>query len=151
MGQFTARENQALTQLISDCVTYGFSEKESLAYIKARLGKDISAVAYYRRKKQIDSGEYASDFLNYFTKVGFVTKHKQILDVVEMVQQDTIRDYLIEQNKPHGLKNKDQIQRLRYEIRENSKLLQELSLGTPIIARIKAKIDRVDEMLQPSQ
>ena len=67
-----------------------------------------------------------------------------------MVQKDTIRDYLIEQNKPHELKNIDQIQRLRYDIRENAKLIQDLSLGTPIIAQIKAKIDHV-EMLQPSQ
>ena len=58
-----------------------------------------------------------------------------------MVQKDTIRDYLIEQNKqPAERRNLDLIQKLRYEIRENAKL-QELSLGKPVIAQIKAKLE----------
>ena len=60
-----------------------------------------------------------------------------------MIQKDTIRDYLVEQNRIGEDKNKYDIRQLRYEIRENAKLLQELSLGTPIIAQIKAKIDQL--------
>jgi len=146
-GSFKANENEIITALVADTVNYGLSEKEALAYIKARLGKEISAETYYRRKKIVDSGDYASDWLNYFSKIGFVVKHKEIIDVVEMVQKDTIRDYLIEQSKSFELKNKNEIARLRYEIRENAKLIQELSLGTPIIAQIKAKINNV-EVLQ---
>ena len=147
MGSFKANENEIINSLVSDCVNYGFSEKEALSYIKTRLGgKEISAETYYRRKKNIDSGNYANEWLNYFTKVGFVVKHKQIIDVVEMVQKDTIRDNLIlQQNKQ--IKDPEEIRRLRYDIRENAKLIQELSLGTPIIAQIKAKIDHV-EVLQ---
>lgn len=147
MGSFKANENEIINPLVSDCVNYGFSEKEALSYIKTRLGgKEISAETYYRRKKNIDSGNYANEWLNYFTKVGFVVKHKQIIDVVEMVQKDTIRDYLIlQQNKQ--IKEPEEIRRLRYDIRENAKLIQELSLGTPIIAQLKAKIDHV-EVLQ---
>ncbi len=145
-GSFTNKENEILNPLVSDCINYGLSEKESLSYIKARLGKEISADAYYRRKKQVDSGKYAKEWLSYFSKVGFVVKHKQIIDVIEMVQKDTIRDYLILQNSTNN-KDPEEIRRLRYEIRENAKLLQELSLGTPIIAQIKAKIENV-EMLQ---
>ncbi len=63
-----------------------------------------------------------------------------------MVQNDTIRDYL-EQNKPTHVKNQELIMKLRYEIRENVKLLQELSLGTPVIAQIKAKLEHA-ELLQ---
>ena len=132
--------------LVADCVTYSFSEKEALTYIKTRLGREISADAYYRRKKQVDSGDYAKEWLSYFTKIGFVVKHKQILDVIEMIQKDTIRDYLIEQNRGIN-RNPNEIRQLRYDIRENSKLIQELSLGTPIVAQIKAKIENV-EMLQ---
>jgi hypothetical protein len=145
-GSFTNKENEILTALVADCINYGFSEKESLSYIKARLGgKEISAETYYRRKKQIDSGNYANEWLSYFSRIRFVVKHKQIIDVIEMVQKDTIRDYLIEQNKPY--KNAEEIRRLRFDIRENAKLLQELSLGTPIIAQIKARVDHV-EVLQ---
>jgi hypothetical protein len=70
--------------------------------------------------------------------------------VIEGLQQDTLKDYLIEQSKPFEIRNKYEIAKLRYEIRENAKLLQELSLGTPIIAQIKAKIENA-QMLQSSQ
>jgi hypothetical protein len=147
LGNFSNKENEVLTALVADTINFGLSEKEALSYIKARLGRQISADAYYRRKKQIDSGNYASEWLNYFTKVGFVVKHKEIIDVIEMVQQDTLKDYLNEQSKPFEIRNKNEVSKLRYEIRENAKLLQELSLGTPVIAQIKAKINNV-EVLQ---
>lgn len=71
--------------LVADCVNYGFSEKEALAYIKARLGRKISTDAYYLRKKQVDSGDYAQQWLSYFNKVGFVIKHQEIINIIEMV------------------------------------------------------------------
>ncbi len=134
--------------LVADCVNYGFSEKEALSYIKARLGKEISTDAYYSRKRQVDSGEYANQWMSYFSRVGFVVKHQQIIEVVEMVQKDTIRDYLIEQNREN--RNLELIQKLRYDIRENAKLLQELSLGTPVIAQIKAKLEHA-QVVQSSK
>ena len=63
---------------------------------------------------------------------------------------EQLKNYLIENSRFYEIKNKNEISKLRYEIRENCKLLQELSLGTPIIAQIKAKIDHV-EVLQSSQ
>ena len=71
MGSFTNKENEVLIALISDTINYGLSEKEALTYIKTRLGREISADAYYRRKKSINSGEYANEWINYFSKVGF--------------------------------------------------------------------------------
>jgi hypothetical protein len=147
LGNFSNKENEVLTALVADTINFGLSEKEALSYIKARLGRQISADAYYRRKKMVDSGNYASEWLNYFTKIGFVVKHKEIIDVIEMVQHDTLKDYLNEQSKPFEIRNKNEIAKLRYEIRENAKLLQELSLGTPVIAQIKAKLNNV-EVLQ---
>lgn len=142
MGSFTISEKEILIALMADCINYGFTEKEALSYIKSRIGKEISKDAHYRRKKIVDSSSYAYDYLSYFTSVGFVVKHMQIIEVVEMIQKDTIRDYLVEKDKPEQMKNKNEIRHLRFEIRENAKLLQELSLGSPIIAQIKAKIDQ---------
>ena len=137
MGSFKARENDILKALVADCVNYGFSEKEALSYIKARFGgREISADAYYKRKKLIDSGNYAKEWINYFSKIGFVIKHKQIIEVIENIQQDTLNDYLIGQTKPYEIRKKNEIRQLRVEIRENAKILQELYLGTPIIAQV---------------
>ena len=99
MGNFKANENKILTSLVADCVNYGFSEKEALFYIKTRFGKEISAETYYRRKKIVDSGSYASEWISYYSRVGFAVEHKQIVDIIHMVHQDTIRDYLNEQKK----------------------------------------------------
>ena len=151
MGSFTNKENKILNSLVADCINYSLSEKEALSYIKTRLDREISPDAYYRRKKNIDSGNYANEWMSYFSRVGFVVKHKQIIEVVEGLQQDTLKDYLIEKSKPLEIKNKNEISKLRYEIRESAKLLQELYLGTPIIAQIKAKIDRNVEVLQSSK
>ena len=150
-GSFKAREIEALKTLVSDCVNYGLTEKQALSYIKARLGKEISPKTYYQRKKEVDTGKSANEWLSFFTKVGFVIKHKQIIEVIETIQKDTLQDYLIEQSRNHDGKDKHEIRQLRYEIRENAKLLQELSLGTPIIAQIKAKLDQNVEVLQSSK
>ena len=136
--------------LVADTVNYSLSEKESLAYIKARFGKEISSNAYYNRKRKVDSGYYAQTWLNYFSRIGFVVNHKKIIDTVEMIQKDTIRDYLILQNSTTNNKDPEEVRKLRYDIRENCKLLQELSLGTPIIAQIKSKIENA-QMLQSSK
>ena len=106
MGSFTNKENELLNVLVSDCINYGISENESLSYIKSRLGREISADAYYRRKKNINSGEYANEWINYFSKVGFVVKHKQVIEVIEGLQQDTLKDYLIEQSRPLEIKKR---------------------------------------------
>jgi hypothetical protein len=148
LGNFTEQENKILIALVADTVNYSLSEKESLVYIKTRFGKEISSNAYYSRKRKIDSGSYAQTWLNYFSRIGFVVNHKRIIDTVEMVQTDTIKDYLIMQNS----KNKDpeELRKIRYDIRENAKLLQELSLGTPIIAQIKNKINQA-QILQSGE
>ena len=150
MGSFKTNENEILNALVSDCINYGFSEKESLAYIKSRLGREISAETYYRRKKSISSGEYANEWINYFSKIGFVVKHKQIIEVIEGLQQDTLKEYFIEKSKSYEVRNKNELSKLRYEIRESAKLLQELYLGTPIIAQLKAKIENA-QLLQTSK
>ena len=146
MGNFKANEKEILNALVSDCINYGFSEKDALSYIKARLGgREISAETYYRRKKIVDPGSYASEWISYFSRVGFVVKHKQIIDIIEMIQRDILRDYLFEQNRNTDDRNQPLIRQLRFDIRENSKLLQELTLGTPIIAQIKVRIDKLEE------
>ncbi len=76
MGNLTDKENQILKPLVADCVNYRFNEKEALAYIRATLGREISSDVYYNRKKTVDSGEYAKEWLSYYSRVGFLVKHK---------------------------------------------------------------------------
>lgn len=54
---------------------------------------------------------------------------------------------MVENSKSYELKNTNEISKLRYEIRESAKLLQELYLGTPIIVQIKSKIDNAQMLI----
>ena len=142
LEQGKSKINKEYEKIKKDKKKQEFLEQFRLAYIKARFGKEISSNAYYSRKRKVDSGSYATEWLNFFSKIGFVVNHKRIIDTVEMLQKDTIRDYLIMQNSEN--KNPEKIRKIRNDISENCKLLQELSLGTPIIAQIKTRIENVE-------
>lgn len=155
MVTFRKKDKEALIVLTSDVINYGLSDNEGLEYIAERFGRPISRSGLYNLKKIVNSGKHANAWLNHYTKVGFLIKHKQIIDNVEKIQQDSLKDYIRLMNIPEEERDEDsrvwnKIRGLRYDIRENAKLLQELSLGTPIIAQIKAKIEHA-EMLQSSQ
>ena len=138
MGRVTSRDQKAINQLVSDCNMYNLNEKEALEYIKQRLGKEISGRTYRRYSKNLANDETTLNWINQYTKIGFLMTHKGIMDVINTLQTDTLRDYLIENSKPYEQKNHSRIQLYRNSLRENSKLLTELSDGTPIIAADKS-------------
>ena len=73
-------------------LTMDYQKKNLFLILKARFGKEISSNAYYNRKRKVDSGFYANEWLNFFSRVGFVVNHKRIIDTVEeMLQKDTIK------------------------------------------------------------
>jgi hypothetical protein len=154
MGRVTGRDQEIISKLVVDCNIYSLNERESLEYIKQRLGRSISGRTYRRYKTNLNYDEMTQAWINQYTKVGFLTTYKEIFDVIDIVQKDTLRDYLAENSKPYEEKNHARIQTYRNSLRENSKLLSELSAGSPIIAQIKARIDtaenRTDEVKDTS-
>ena len=142
MGRITEKDHKAIVQLVADCDMYNLSEKEALEYIRQRLGKEISGRTYRRYSKNLNNDESIQKWVHQHIKVGFLTKHKKIIDVVDTIQKDTLRDYMIENSKPYEQKNHMRIQKYRDSLRENSKMLQELTLGSPIVAQIKAQLEQ---------
>ncbi|MDR4510133.1 MAG: hypothetical protein MRJ93_00310 [Nitrososphaeraceae archaeon] len=145
-GNFKAHEVKVLNPLIADCVYLELSEKDALKYIEVRLGRKISPETYYRRKELVDTGEYAKDWLNQFTKIGFIVSHQEQLQILQTLQKNTFRDYMIEYNKPPEKRNEAKVQQLAYQIRENVKLIEEVSLGTPVLAQLKAKLEHAESI-----
>ena len=45
------------------------------------------------------------NWINQYAKVGFLTTYKEIFDVIDIIQKDTLRDYFIENSKPYEEKN----------------------------------------------
>lgn len=138
-------ESRFLNSLIQDSIIYRLSINESLAYIKSRLGKAISEPCYKKRKAKALSDESTQIWLNHFTRIGFVKHHKEQIEIIEKIQQDSLRKFLIETSRRQELRNEELIHKLKQDIRENTKLLSELGLGTPILASIKAKLEQKEK------
>ena len=129
----TETENKFLNSLVVDSIIYRLSTEESLSYIQTRF-KKISEASYKKRKAAVLSDESTQVWLNYFTRIGFVQHHKEQMEHIQRVEEDSMRQFFVETIK--GNRNEDK------DIRDNVKLLSELGLGTPVISAIKAKLER---------
>lgn len=138
-------QSRFLNSLIQDCITYRLTINEALAYIKFRLGKEISEPCYKKRKAKVLSEESTNLWLNYFTRIGFVTSHKESIENIQRLLNDSLRQFLIQTSRRIEQRDEDIILKLKSDIRENTKLLSELGLGTPIISAIKAKLEQKEK------
>ena len=132
----TETENKFLNSLVVDSIIYRLSTEESLSYIQTRF-KKISEASYKKRKAAVLSDESTQVWLNYFTRIGFVQHHKEQMEHIQRVEEDSMRQFFVETIK--GNRNEDK------DIRDNVKLLSELGLGTTIISAIKAKLERQED------
>ena len=138
----TETEDKFLTELIKDCITYRLEESEALQYIQIRFNNGpVSLSTYKHRKARVLAEDTTQLWLNHFTRIGFVQHHKNQIEVIEAIQKDSLRRFFIETNKAEDNRDEDLIKSLKSDIRENTKLLSELGLGTPIISAIKAKMN----------
>jgi ribosomal protein L15 len=146
LADITESENKLLNELVKDCITYRLEEKEALQYIAIRF-KQVSLSSYKHRKAKVLSEDANQMWLNHFTRIGFVQHHKEQIETIQKIQDDSLRQVFEETKKEN--RNENTILRLKNDIRENAKLLSELGLGTPIISSIKAKLqDKNAETIQ---
>ena len=141
MGNISKTESKFINELIKDCITYNLDTKESLEYIKTRF-KKISQSTYQLRKSKVMSEGSINMALNNYTRVGYVKDHMEALEYVRMINGDSRKQLFNEMEKKP--RNEKLILQIKEDIRNNIHLLSELSLGTPIIAGIKAKIQQVE-------
>src|SRR5919198_3157394 len=133
-----------LLEAVRECITYSLTEREALAYIKNRTGgeKEISTRHYYRIKSFVQSEPSTQLWLSQFTKLGFVTEHRKHIDEVNKARAEMWRMILKEQIRPAEQQDKFLIAKLYSQIHENIKLASALNLGTPVVAQIKAMVDK---------
>ena len=133
-------ESKLLNALVQDCILWKLTLTDSLEYIKTRLGHAISAASYNRRKSHILSEGSLNVWLNQYTRIGYLSSHKQDIETITKIRDDSMRQLQIETQRP--VRDEYKILKLKYNIIETTKLLSELNLGTPIIAAIKAKLQQ---------
>jgi hypothetical protein len=142
LADITETENKFLNSLVLDSIIYRLTISESLEYVKSRF-KKVSERAYKHRKATVLSDESTQVWLNHFTRIGFVQHHKEQMEHIQRLEEDSMRQFFVETIK--GNRNEDRILKLKQDIRDNVKLLSELGLGTPIISAIKAKLERQED------
>lgn len=131
-------ESRFLNELVLDCITFRLRVDEALAYIQHRFGKPIARASYLRRRGLMESNKGIENWLNYFTRVGFVQLHKELLDNARMLLKDSNRRLITEMSQDSP--NEFRIRQLKAEIHDEIYQCSELSLGTPIVAQIRAKL-----------
>lgn len=133
-------DNKLLTELVKDCITYKLTETEALEYIQKRYGKKISIASYKRRKALFKSDLSTQIWLNDFTRIGYVINHRQHMERINKICDDSMHQLQKEISKPN--RDERKIIALKVSIMESTKLLVELDMGTPIISAIKTKLEK---------
>jgi hypothetical protein len=144
LTKYTKHQKYQLLEAVRDCVTYSLTEREALAYIKNHTGQELNRRNYYRIKSFVQSDPSSTQlWLSQFTnKLGFVTEHRKHIDEVNKARSEMWRMILEEQAKPDEQQDKHLIAKLYSQIQENIKLASALNLGTPVVAQIKAMVDK---------
>ena len=144
VANISASDSRFLNELIGDCYTFDLDAKTALEYINIKFGKKISISTYQLRKAKVSSEGNVQRFLNNYTRIGYVQNHKEAIEHIKMINKDSTAQLYREINRKSN-RNERLILQLKEDIRENTKLLSELSLGTPIIAGIKAKMQQLEK------
>jgi hypothetical protein len=150
MANLNQRDNRLLNELVKDCITYKLDTNEAVQYITARYGKPVAASSYKARKAHVLSDESTNIWLNHFTRIGFLKNHQTDIETINKIRDDSMHQLQTEIDKES--RDEYKILKLKADIRDNTQLLSELNLGTPIISAIKAKLEQQNaKTLQVSQ
>ncbi len=87
--KITETENKFLNSLVIDSIIYRLTTEEGLSYIETRF-KKISERSYKQRKATVLSDESTQVWLNHFTRIGFVQHHKEQIEHIQRLQDDSL-------------------------------------------------------------
>lgn len=66
-----------LNKLNRDCITFRLKESDALQYIQKEFGEPISKRGYWYRRRKVLNNDAHKDWLNWFSRVGFISSHFQ--------------------------------------------------------------------------
>ena len=139
---FTKEQKHLIKQCMIDANIMGLGKHETIAYVKGRLGlESFSEGSYKKFKAQVLSDESNVQWISYYAIQGFVEFYRKRIEEMEMIQKETLKQWLIETSKPDSQKDKRLILSLVAELRSNNQHLTSLGMVTPIIATIRNVID----------
>jgi len=133
-----AQDVKLISKYVQDCITFNLKPAEALEYIKIETGISIPSNTYFLYRSRLKGEKHTNNWLTYYTRIGFVQEHRQLLDNIKRVQEDRLRQFWLEAQRE--TRNERLISLLNHDIIDNSRLIADLMDGTPIIASIKARL-----------
>ena len=126
-----------LNNLLQDCSTYRLTDRESQDYIKQYTDVELHEKTINKKRKQLENDPHINQWLNHHTRIGFVKEHKTRMNEMEKVQGRLMKKFL-------QTTDIQTIMELSDKIVNVNKRLSELTLGSPIIAQIKKKLEEAE-------
>ena len=143
---FTKEQKHLIKQCMIDADIMGLGKYETISYVKSRLGLDnnptFSEGSYKKYRAESLNDESNIQWITYYARQGFVEFYRKRIAEMEMIQKETLQQWVIETSKPDSQKDKNLIVKLVAELRANNQQLSSLGMVTPIIATIKSIIDK---------
>ena len=94
---------------------------------------------------ELQNDTHTTKWYSQFARIGFVKIHKMLVEDLEKAYRDTQRQLFQEQIK--SPRNEGLIIRLKTLQIEQGDQLEELALGNPVIAALKAKLDKAENKI----
>jgi hypothetical protein len=142
MARFSADKNLLLHKLIGDCISFDLKPQEAVEYIRVELGEPLTYRSIARRKAKLLTEEKVQDWLNNFTRIGFVRLHKEQMEDLERMKRDYMKRYFEETIKRP--RNENLILKIREDIRQTMWMMSQFSLGSPVIAALKGGVQQIE-------
>jgi len=132
-------------KLVLDCITYRLPQAMSLEYIKQmkqivtgnRRSRGISATKYKNIKKDLESDDALSKYLNEHSRIGFVKDQRDRAEEVSK-GMEKIMNSLADIDP---VKDRDDLVKIIPSLVMLSRRAEEISLSNPIISKIKMEAD----------
>jgi hypothetical protein len=143
MVHFSADKRLLLNKLIGDCISFDLKPAEAVEYVRVELGEPLSYRSIARRKAKLLAEEKVQDWLNNFTRIGFVRLHKEQMEDLERMKRDYMKRYFEETIKRP--RNENLILKIRDDIRQTMWMMSQFSLGSPVIAALKGQGQHIED------
>ena len=146
MPKVSMEQHRFFRKLVGDVITYGLNNAQALEYIRIEMASaGYEKTTYDRRRLNTIKTELQNDtttqkWYGHFARIGFVKLHKQLMENLQKSYNDTLHQLFQEQLK--SPRNEGLIIRLKMLEVEQGNQLEEYALGNPIIAGLKAKLDK---------
>lgn len=139
-------QSRYFRNLVGDVITYGLDGRQAQEYIRIQMANaGYEQTVFHpktirRVKSELQNDTTTQKWYGHFARIGFVKLHKELMDDLKKSYQDTMKQLFQEQLK--SPRSEGLIIRLKTLQLEQGNQLEEFALGNPVIAGLKAKLDK---------